>query len=135
MRAMEDIKAGTFWVNDPLTDNDAGPFGGMRFSGMGRELGEEGLDAFREPKHVHIDYVMEKKSYWLSVRGSSIARPRNEIRSNWGSGRHGPDRRCRDLFELAESDDEIVIADYTSRKRTLGRGYAKSANHCQTLDV
>jgi len=64
MRAMENIKAGTFWVNDPLTDNDAGPFGGMRFSGMGRELGEEGLDAFREPKHVHIDYVMEKKAYW-----------------------------------------------------------------------
>ena len=24
MRAMENIKAGTFWVNDPLTDNDAG---------------------------------------------------------------------------------------------------------------
>ena len=64
MRAMENIKAGTFWVNDPLTDNDAGPFGGMRSSGIGRELGEEGLDAFREPKHVHIDYVMEKKSYW-----------------------------------------------------------------------
>jgi betaine-aldehyde dehydrogenase len=64
MKAMENIKAGTFWVNDPLTDNDAGPFGGMRFSGMGRELGEEGLDAFREPKHVHIDYVMERKSYW-----------------------------------------------------------------------
>ena len=33
MRAMENIKAGTFWVNDPLTDNDAGPFGGMRWSG------------------------------------------------------------------------------------------------------
>jgi betaine-aldehyde dehydrogenase len=64
MRAMENIKAGTFWVNDPLTDNDAGPFGGMRSSGVGRELGEEGLDAFREPKHVHIDYVMERKSYW-----------------------------------------------------------------------
>jgi betaine-aldehyde dehydrogenase len=65
MRAMENIKAGTFWVNDPLTDNDAGPFGGMRASGMGRELGEEGLDAFREPKHVHIDYVMERKGYWF----------------------------------------------------------------------
>jgi betaine-aldehyde dehydrogenase len=64
MRAMEEIKAGTFWVNDPLTDNEAGPFGGMRQSGIGRELGEEGLDAFREPKHVHIDYVMEQKSYW-----------------------------------------------------------------------
>ncbi len=65
MRAMNDIKAGTFWVNDPLTDNDAAPFGGMRKSGMGRELGEEGLDAFREPKHVHIDYVQEKKSSWF----------------------------------------------------------------------
>ena len=65
MRAMEEIKAGTFWVNDPLTDNEAGPFGGMRQSGIGRELGEEGLDAFREPKHVHIDYVQERKSYWF----------------------------------------------------------------------
>jgi acyl-CoA reductase-like NAD-dependent aldehyde dehydrogenase len=36
MRAMESIKAGTFWINDPLTDNDAGPFGGMRHSGIGR---------------------------------------------------------------------------------------------------
>ncbi len=65
MRAMEEIKAGTFWVNDPLTDNEAGPFGGMRQSGIGRELGEEGLDAFREPKHVHIDYIQERKSYWF----------------------------------------------------------------------
>lgn len=65
MKAMEDIKAGTFWVNDPLTDNEAGPFGGMRQSGIGRELGEEGLDAFREPKHVHIDYVQERKDYWF----------------------------------------------------------------------
>jgi acyl-CoA reductase-like NAD-dependent aldehyde dehydrogenase len=64
MRAMHGIKAGTFWINDPLTDNDAGPFGGMRWSGVGRELGEEGLDAFREPKHVHLDYVMERKDYW-----------------------------------------------------------------------
>lgn len=65
MKAMEEIKAGTFWINDPLSDNDAGPFGGMRWSGMGRELGEEGLDAFREPKHVHLDYKMEKKPYWF----------------------------------------------------------------------
>ena len=65
MRAMEEIKAGTFWINDPLSDNDAGPFGGMRWSGIGRELGAEGLDAFREPKHVHIDYIMEKKYYWF----------------------------------------------------------------------
>jgi betaine-aldehyde dehydrogenase len=65
LHAMDSIKAGTFWVNDPLTDNDAGPFGGMRWSGMGRELGEEGLDAFRESKHVHIDYLQEVKSFWF----------------------------------------------------------------------
>jgi betaine-aldehyde dehydrogenase len=65
MRAMEDIKAGSFWINDPLADNNAAPFGGMRHSGIGRELGAEGLDAFREPKHVHLDYVQERKPDWF----------------------------------------------------------------------
>jgi len=72
MKAMENIKAGTFWVNDPLTDNDAAPFGGMRASGVGRELGEEGLDAFREPKHVHIDYIMESKNYWFPYKNRKL---------------------------------------------------------------
>ena len=72
MRAMENIKAGTFWINDPLTDNDAAPFGGMRLSGIGRELGQEGLDAFREPKHVHIDYVMEPKSFWYPYKNRKL---------------------------------------------------------------
>jgi betaine-aldehyde dehydrogenase len=65
LTAMQEIKAGTFWINDPLTDNDAAPFGGMRKSGMGRELGEEGLDAFRETKHVHLDFVPERKAFWF----------------------------------------------------------------------
>ncbi len=64
MRAMDRITAGTFWINDPLTDNDAGPFGGMRQTGHSRELGEEGLDEFRETKHVHLDYRQEIKTYW-----------------------------------------------------------------------
>lgn len=72
LRAMEGIKAGTFWVNDPLTDNDAAPFGGARSSGIGRELGEEGLDAFREPKHVHIDWVIEPKSFWFPYRDREV---------------------------------------------------------------
>lgn len=72
MKAMENIKAGTFWINDPLSDNDAAPFGGMRWSGVGRELGEEGLDAFREPKHVHLDYLQERKSWWYPYRDRPI---------------------------------------------------------------
>ena len=42
VRCMREIKAGTVWFNDPLTDNDAGPFGGMKQSGLGRELGAGG---------------------------------------------------------------------------------------------
>jgi acyl-CoA reductase-like NAD-dependent aldehyde dehydrogenase len=76
MQAMTEIKAGTFWINDPLTDNDAAPFGGMRKSGMGRELGEEGLDAFRETKHVHMDFVPEKKAYWFPYRNRASEIPR-----------------------------------------------------------
>ncbi len=64
MKAMERITAGTFWINDPLSDNDAAPFGGMRQTGHARELGEEGLDEFRETKHVHLDYKQEIKPYW-----------------------------------------------------------------------
>lgn len=63
-RFYEEVKAGTIWVNDPLSDNDAGPFGGMKLSGMGRELGEEGIEEFRETKHVHWDFSMEKKGWW-----------------------------------------------------------------------
>jgi acyl-CoA reductase-like NAD-dependent aldehyde dehydrogenase len=63
-RFYEEVRAGTLWINDPLTDNDAGPFGGFGMSGIGRELGEEGLDEFRETKHVHWDFAMEPKVWW-----------------------------------------------------------------------
>ena len=60
----EEVKAGTVWINDPLTDNYAGPFGGMKLSGGARELGQEGLDQFRETKHVHWEFAATKKSWW-----------------------------------------------------------------------
>ena len=65
LTAAEDIKAGSFWINDPLTDNEAAPFGGMKMSGGGRELGIEGLDEFRESKHILIDYKIRDKDYWF----------------------------------------------------------------------
>lgn len=63
--AAREIKAGNFWINDPLTDNEAAPFGGMRKSGGGRELGIEGLNEFREAKHILIDYQVRQKDYWF----------------------------------------------------------------------
>ena len=63
-RFFEEVKAGTIWINDPLTDNYAGPFGGMKLTGGGRELGEEGLLSFMETKHVHWDFSDEPKDWW-----------------------------------------------------------------------
>jgi betaine-aldehyde dehydrogenase len=64
LRCMEELQAGTVWFNDPLTDNDAGPFGGMKLSGNARELGPEGLESFRETKHVHLDGRANRKPWW-----------------------------------------------------------------------
>jgi acyl-CoA reductase-like NAD-dependent aldehyde dehydrogenase len=63
-RFFEEAKVGTVWINDPLTDNFAGPFGGMKLTGGGRELGEEGLASFQETKHVHWDLSGDVKDYW-----------------------------------------------------------------------
>ena len=64
VRCLRELKAGTVWFNDPLTDNDAGPFGGFKQSGLGRELGREGLEAFQETKHVHIETEIALKDWW-----------------------------------------------------------------------
>jgi betaine-aldehyde dehydrogenase len=63
-RFADEVQAGTIWVNDPLTDNMAGPFGGMKLTGGGRELGQDGLDAFLQSKHVHWDLSQERKDWW-----------------------------------------------------------------------
>jgi len=64
LRCMDELEAGTVWFNDPLTDNDAGPFGGVKMSGNARELGPEGLESFRETKHVHLDGRANRKPWW-----------------------------------------------------------------------
>jgi len=64
-RYYDEIEAGNVWVNDPLVDNPAGPFGGMKQSGLGRELGEEGLEEFQQTKHVHWDFEARPKPWWF----------------------------------------------------------------------
>jgi acyl-CoA reductase-like NAD-dependent aldehyde dehydrogenase len=64
MRAADVFEAGMVWVNNPLIDNDALPFGGWKLSGVGRELGRQGLDAFRQTKMVIIDPVPAKQDWW-----------------------------------------------------------------------
>ncbi|WP_309129947.1 aldehyde dehydrogenase family protein [Microbacterium sp.] len=48
------IRAGVVWVNTYNSTDPAMPFGGVGQSGVGRELGPEGVDAFLETKSVVI---------------------------------------------------------------------------------
>ncbi len=65
MRAVNELEAGMTWVNSSaLLDNDAGPFGGRKMSGTGRQLGSEGLDQFRHSKFSMIDHECEPADFW-----------------------------------------------------------------------
>ena len=64
MRAVNGIETGMVWVNAPLLDNDAGPFGGRKMTGMGRQLGAEGLDTFRHTKLAMIDPGANDQDFW-----------------------------------------------------------------------
>ena len=56
-RLAEQIEAGTLGINDGAPATSQSPFGGVKQSGWGRELGTEGLEAFLETKHVSIGGV------------------------------------------------------------------------------
>ncbi len=64
MRAVNELQTGMVWVNAPLLDNDAGPFGGRKMTGIGRQLGAEGLDTFRHTKLAMIDPGAKDQDFW-----------------------------------------------------------------------
>jgi aldehyde dehydrogenase (NAD+) len=49
------IRAGTIWVNNYRVVGYNVPFGGLKQSGLGRELGVEALNDYSEAKSVWID--------------------------------------------------------------------------------
>jgi succinate-semialdehyde dehydrogenase/glutarate-semialdehyde dehydrogenase len=53
-RMAEGLEAGIIGINDPVPATPQCPFGGMKESGLGRELGHEGLEAYLETKYVSI---------------------------------------------------------------------------------
>lgn len=48
----EGLEAGIIGINDPVPATPQCPFGGMKESGLGRELAHEGLEAYLETKYV-----------------------------------------------------------------------------------
>jgi len=58
-RLAEGLDAGTIGINDSVPSTSNAPFGGMKESGQGRELGSEGLDAFLETKHISFGGISD----------------------------------------------------------------------------
>ncbi len=68
MNVAKQLRAGTVWINEWHLLNDFVPFGGYKQSGIGRELGIEGVKAYTELKHIHVDEVLDrKKKFWYNV--------------------------------------------------------------------
>lgn len=53
-RLAESLEAGIIGINDGVPTTSQCPFGGVKQSGWGRELGTEGMDAFLDTKYVSI---------------------------------------------------------------------------------
>jgi succinate-semialdehyde dehydrogenase / glutarate-semialdehyde dehydrogenase len=53
-RLAEALEAGTIGINETVPATSQCPFGGLKQSGWGRELGTEGLDAYLETKHISL---------------------------------------------------------------------------------
>ncbi|PYH96503.1 aldehyde dehydrogenase [Aspergillus ellipticus CBS 707.79] len=54
-RVAADIEAGMVWINSTQDCDPRIPFGGVKQSGIGRELGEAGLEAYSQVKAVHVN--------------------------------------------------------------------------------
>ncbi len=53
-RFAREVKAGTVWINTYGLYDAAAPYGGMRESGFGREMGQEALDLYSQTKTVWV---------------------------------------------------------------------------------
>ncbi|WP_396653847.1 aldehyde dehydrogenase family protein [Metabacillus litoralis] len=63
------IKAGTIWINSYHTPYIEAPWGGFKQSGIGRELGPQGLASFTETKHVNTSEEIGQLG-WYSFKNN-----------------------------------------------------------------
>ncbi len=54
--AARTLRSGGVGINVNDITDIRGPFGGMKMSGLGRELGDPGLDSYLETKHIRMAY-------------------------------------------------------------------------------
>jgi betaine-aldehyde dehydrogenase len=54
-RVVRRLRAGIVWVNHMQPTYVEAPWGGMKMSGVGRELGRYGIEGYLEVKQVHVN--------------------------------------------------------------------------------
>jgi aldehyde dehydrogenase (NAD+) len=58
------MRTGTVWINDYHMISPQRPFGGYKQSGIGRELGDQGYDAYRQVKHIYVNPNEERDNHF-----------------------------------------------------------------------
>lgn len=67
-KVAKQLETGTVWINEYHLLNPGMPFGGYKQSGLGREMGEEGLKAYLEVKHLWVSDCDERaKKPWFDA--------------------------------------------------------------------
>jgi aldehyde dehydrogenase (NAD+) len=62
------LRTGTVWINEWHMLSERAPFGGYKQSGIGREFGEEGLNAYTEVKTLYVDDAKTRdKKPWYDM--------------------------------------------------------------------
>ena len=56
LRIAESFEAGSVWINNIHRSYHDVPFGGVKQSGMGREKGKYGIEAYTELKTIYLNY-------------------------------------------------------------------------------
>lgn len=68
MKVAKQLETGTVWINEYHLLNPGMPFGGYKQSGIGREMGEEGMKSYLEVKHLWVSDCDERaKKPWFDA--------------------------------------------------------------------
>jgi betaine-aldehyde dehydrogenase len=67
LRVLRRLRAGITWLNTYHPTFNEAPWGGYKQSGIGRELGTFGLDAYLETKQININLVPQKLNWFSGV--------------------------------------------------------------------
>ncbi len=71
LRVLRKLRAGITWLNTYHPTFNEAPWGGYKQSGIGRELGTFGLDAYLETKQININLVPQRLGWFSAVEKHS----------------------------------------------------------------